>query len=229
MVDERDAPPLPFTGGRYPASIEELSELRRRVWRLHIAAPSACCIALIAGLHLEWPILSAGSLIGVGLVLVAIGVPAMIERRLFFYVRNFESDRYRYVIYEGLAAVPIGFALLTAGASLIALVTLYLLADPVQTLRDRMLARPSLVLVPVGLVMTATGLGFAIGFSHPARTIAQRIGLTLLNMPARIAGLILLVQGAVVLAIGLLEGLSPAAFDQAFQWIFDNPWPFRPR
>lgn len=227
VPEERDAPPLPFTAGRYAASEQELVRVRRRVWRLHLLAPLVSFIALAAGFHLGWPLLTAAGVVGFGVVACAIGAFAIAERRLLFYVRNYQSDRYRHVLYEGLAAVPLGAALFAAGAWLIALTFFYLMGSTIEALRAAMLARPSLALVPLGVIMTATGLGFAIGFSHPARTMGQRLWLALLNLPARLGGVILLMQGAVVLAIGLLDWLSPATFDAGFQWIFENPWPFR--
>lgn len=223
----RDAPPLPFEAGRYAASAEELAEVRRRYSRLFFAGPLAGFAAVAAGFYLGWPALMAAGVIGFGLLGIAIGQFAIARWRLEFYVRSYEGERWRYVIYEGVAAVPIGISYVAGGACLIVLAALFLLGHSPDALRDRMLARPSLALVPIGVVLAARGLGFAIGFSHRAQTLGRRIWLAFLNFPGRLGGVILLGLGALALAIGLLDWLVPDTFDRMFRALTGNPWPWR--
>jgi hypothetical protein len=94
-------------------------------------------------------------------------------------------------------------------------------------MRDSVLARPSLGLIPVGAVLLFHGLGFAIGFVHRSGSGWQRTFAMLIDAPARLGGLILIAWAAAALGIGLVEWLSPALFDYWFESLFGNPWPFR--
>ena len=48
-------PPLPFTGGRIAASLQERKLVERRVMSQFFVAPALSMAALIAGVHLGWP------------------------------------------------------------------------------------------------------------------------------------------------------------------------------
>lgn len=224
-----DAAPLPFEAGRHPETEAEIKLIRRRIALLYIAAPGMAMAALLLGFYQQWPVVAATGVIGLGALAIVLGGIAVAERRLFFIVRGYQEERRRYVLYEGIAAVPFGISLIAGGASLIALAGLYLMGNSVDALRNQVLARPGQALIPIGVILAAKGLGFLIGFSRRVDTLGQRAWVALLNLPGRLGGLIIFAWGVAALAIGVVEWLSPAAFDRGFQSIFGNPWPFRQR
>jgi hypothetical protein len=228
-VSGADAAPLPFEAGRYPGSEAEIAVMRRRVALLYIACPVAATAALLLGFYQEWPAVAAAGVIGFGALAIALGALAIAERRLLFIVRNYKEERRRYVLYEGIAAVPFGVSLVAGGAALVALAALYLMGHSLVALRDQMLARPGFALVPLGVILTAKGLGFLIGFSRHADTLGGRAWVALLNLPGRLGGLILFAWGAAALAVGAVEWARPELFLHGFQSVFGVPWPFAGR
>jgi hypothetical protein len=221
-------PPLPFTGGRIPVSEDERKFVERRVVTLFIIAPVVSLAALLTGFNLGWPRLSALGVIGLGLSALWIGYLAISEQRLMF-IRGGSMTRreYRYFIYEGFAAVPYGLAYVVGGAVLISLAALFFNGTSLEQMRTAVLARPSLALLPLGVLLLFHGLGFLIGFVDRGGSNLQRAFGMLLDAPARLGGLILIAWAAGLLAIGAVEWLRPALFHQWFQSIFGNPWPFR--
>jgi hypothetical protein len=226
FVGGSDAAPLPFDAGRHPETEAEIAQLRRRSGLLYIAAPAASLAMLLLGFHLSLPLLAAAGVIGLGATAFALGALAIAERRLFFLVRSLKGERWRYVIYEGFAAVPFGLSLIALGASLAALAALSITGHSIASLRDQMLARPGYALVPLGILLAAQGLGFLIGFSRRARSLRERVWISLMNLPGRLGGLILFAWGAAALVAGLVEWVAPELFRHWFQSLAGNPWPF---
>ena len=223
-------PPLPFTGGRIPASEEERAFVERRVIRQFIIAPAVSFAALLTGFNFEWPRITAVGVIGFGLSALWIGYLAISERRMMFIRGGTTTSReYRYFIYEGVASIPYGLAYVVGGGCLITPALLFLNGTSLEQMRDAVLARPSCGLIPVGALLLSHGLGFLIGFVHRSGSRWQRAFGMLLDAPARLGGLILIAWAAAALTVGLVEWLSPALFDQWFESIFGNPWPFRTR
>ena len=221
-------PPLPFTGGRIPSSKEERKFVERRVLAQFILAPALSFAALATGFNLEWPRLAAAGVIGLSLSALWIGYLAIREQRLMFIRTNTMTRReHRYIIYEGIAAVPYGLAYVVGGACLITPALLFLNGTSLERMRDVVLARPSLALIPIGALLLSHGLGFLIGFVRRSGSRWQRAFGMLLDAPARLGGLILIAWAAAALAIGLVEWFTPALFNQWFQSIFGAPWPFR--
>lgn len=221
-------PPLPFTGGRIPASEEERRFVERRVLTQFILAPALSFTALLVGFNLAWPRLTAAGVIGFGLTGLWVGGLAAAERRLVFIRGGTMTRReYRYVIYEGVAAVPYGLAYVVAGLCLITLVVLFLGGTSLERMRAVTLARPGFALVPLGALLLCHGLGFLIGFVHRSGSWWQRAFGMLLDAPARLGGVILVAWAVAALTIGLVEWLDPALFNRWFEAIFGNPWPFR--
>ncbi|MBK6602880.1 MAG: hypothetical protein IPG28_15370 [Betaproteobacteria bacterium] len=217
-------PPLPFTGGRIPASEEERAWVERRVATLQIAAPAVSFVALVAGFSLGWPRLAAVGVAGLGLTAIALGRFAIRERRLMFIRGALRTPRpYRYFLYEGMAAIPFGLALAIAGLGAILLATLQLFGVGVDAMRDAALARPGVVLVPLGALLLCQGLGFAIGFRGAARSTGERLWLRFLHLPAFLGGAILVALGAATLTLGAFELLAPDRFDRAWASIRDQP------
>lgn len=191
-------------------------------------APALSFAALITGFNLAWPRLAAVGVIGLGLSALWIGYLAISERRLMFIRGGTMTRReYRYFIYEGVAAVPYGLAYVVGGACLITPAVLFLNGTSLARMRDVVLARPSLALIPLGALFLSHGLGFLIGFVHRGGSRWQRAFGILLDAPARLGGLILIAWAVAALAIGVVEWFRPALFNEWFQSIFGNPWPFR--
>lgn len=221
-------PPLPFTGGRIPASADERRFVERRVALQFIVAPAVSFAALLVGFNLGWPRLAALGVIGFGLTALLIGYRAISEQRLMFIRGALLTPReYRYFIYEGVAAVAYGLAYLIGAVCLITPAALFFNGMGLVPMRDAVLARPSLALVPLGALLLCHGLGFVIGFGRRATSLGDRLWIELMHLPSRLGGLILIAWAAALLALGLVEWFTPALFHQGFQSIFGNPWPFK--
>ena len=220
-------PPLPFTGGRIAATEEERKFVERRVMTQFFVAPALSMAASLAGFNLGRPRLAAIGVIGLGLCALWIGALAIGERRLFF-IRGGSMTRrqYRYFIYEGFAAVPYGLAYLVGGACLIAPALLFLNGASLERMRDVVLGRPSLALIPLGILLFCHGMGFLVGFVHRGGSTWPRVFGMLMDAPARLGGLILIAWATGLLVVGGVEWLRPELFDQWLRSIFGNPWPF---
>ena len=221
-------PPLPFSGGRIPSSEMERKFVERRVMMQYFIAPAVAFAAIISGFKFEWPRLMALGVIGLGSCGLGIGYFAVRDRRLMF-IRGGSMTRraYRYFIYEGSAAIPYGLAYALGGACLIAPALLFMSGTSLERMREIALARPGLVLFPLGIVLLCYGLGFLIGFTHRGGSRWQRIWAMLLDAPARLGGLILIAIAIAALMIGGIELLTPVRFNQWFQSMFGCPWPFK--
>jgi hypothetical protein len=220
-------PPLPFTGGRIPASEEERRHVEGRVLRQIILAPVASLSLLLGGFALGWPRVAALGLVAFGLTAVWIGMLAVRERRLMFIRGGITVLReYRYFIYEGAAAVFYGAAYMVGGAYVVALTLGFLAGASLEGIRGRLLARPSLLLVPVGTALLCYASGFLIGFTHREGSRWSRAFGVLIDAPARLGGLALLAWALAMLAIGFLDLVSPASFRHGFGSIAGNPWPW---
>jgi len=217
-------PPLPFTGGRIPASADERAFVERRVMALQFVAPALSFAALLLGFSLEWPRLAALGVAGLGLTGVALGQFAIRERRLMF-IRGatLTPKTHRYFIYEGVAAVPFGSAFVITGVSTIVAAVVFLFGAGIDAIRDAVLTRPSLALIPVGSILLCNGLGFVIGFRRPAECAGERLWLGFLHFPALLGGVILVALGMAALTIGAFEWLQPEAFDRAWADLRDRP------
>lgn len=227
--DERgitDAP-LPFTGGRLPASPEEMALVSRRVAMQLAVAPAISFAALLGGFYLGRPRVAALGVMGLGLTAVWIGGLAVLERRLMSIRPGLGYRRDRmFMIYEGIAAVPWGLAYALGGSTLIAAVVLYLGGTSPEQMRDHVLARPAIGLVPLGAMLLCQGLALLIGFVDRRGTAARRFFGRLFDAPARLGGLILTVWGAALLGVGLVDWLAPTVFLRWFESMTGNPWPF---
>lgn len=221
-------PPLPFTGGRLPASEEERRLVERRILLTEVAAPLAAFAALAAGVHLDLPRLAAAGVAGIGASFFVLGWFAVTERRLLFIRGGSMTPRaYRYLIYDGVAAVAYGLAFAVLGILMVLPAALFLGGASLESMRDAVLARPGQVLVPVGAALLFYGLGFLIGFSRCARSFGDRLWIEFLHAPARLGGLILIAWAAALIGVGLVEQFQHALFEQGFRAMTGNPWPFR--
>ena len=220
-------PPLPFSGGRFPASAAEAAQIERRLVALYLVAPLVACGIALAGFHFGRPAWLAIGLAALGAVAVAVGLLAAVERRLLFFARSFMRRDARFVIYEGAAAVPFGAALAWVGLCVLALVLASTLGLTPGHLREAMLARPSLALLPLGVWFTLTGLGLLIGFADRRGPPARRMLNVLNDLTTRLAGVLLGAIGLALLAAGMADAVSPVAFDAAFRSLTGNPWPWR--
>lgn len=222
--------PLPFEGGRIPATPEELRSAERRVLVQFLLVPGLAFAALVAGFFLELRLLAGGGVAGLGLAALLVGALAVRERRLTYMRGGTMTLRtHRYYIYEGLAAVPFGLAYVVAGISLVAAGAVFMAGAGVHAIRDALLARPGLALTPLGLGFAFHGTGFVIGFGRRAKSVGDRVWIEFLHFPARLGGLILVAWGAGLLVLGLADLVAPAVFDGWVRGVFGNPWPFRDR
>jgi len=223
-------PPLPFTGGRIPASEDERRFVERRVLQQYVVAPALSFAALLIGFNLGWPRLAAAGVIGFGLTALLIGYRAVRERRLMFIRGALRTPReYRYFIYEGFAAVPYGLSYAMGALCLIVPAALFINGTSLERMREVALARPSLLLLPLGPLFLFHGLGFLMGFGRRASSIGDRLWIEALQLPSRLGGLILVAWAAALLAVGAVEWIEPALFHRWFESIFGNPWPFARR
>lgn len=220
-------PPLPFSGGRFPASAAEAAQVERRIVALYLIAPLAAAGAALAGFHLGRPAWLALGLAGLAAVAMAVGLLAVRERRLLFFARSFMRREARFVIYEGAAAVPFGLALAWAGTCALALVLAWVGGVTPLRLRAALLARPSLALLPVGLWFGLTGLGLVIGFADRRGTSARRVLHAVNDLASRLGGALVGLIGLALCGAGLADALSPALFDAAWRSLTGNPWPWR--
>jgi hypothetical protein len=221
--------PLPFTGGRVPASPEELDLVARRVALQFLVAPAISFAALLGGFYLGWPRIAALGIVGFGLSGLWIGGLAILEHRLMFIRPGQRFRRERdFVIYEGIAAVPYGLTFVLGGTCLVGAATVFLAGTSLDEMRAHVLARPAFALVPVGAMLVSQGLAFVIGFVDRRGSAARRMFGMLLDAPVRLGGLILIALGALVLWVGLVDWLTPALFHAWFESTTGNPWPFGP-
>jgi hypothetical protein len=222
-------PPLPFSGGRFPASAAEAAQVERRIFALYLVAPLAATGVALAGFHFARPAWLALGAAGLGAVALAVGLLAALERRLMFFARSFMRRDARFVIYEGAAAVPFGLALASVGLCVLALVLAWMIGITPEQLREALLARPGLALVPIGLWFALTGLGLVTGFADRRGPVARRALHALNDLTTRLAGVLVAAIGLALLAAGLVDAMSPALFDAAFHSLAGNPWPWRSR
>lgn len=220
-------PPLPFSGGRIPASEQERALVERQVLRQFIVAPALTAAVVLIGFNRGWPRVMAMGVLAAGLVAVWIGSQAVRERRLVFIRGGLMTLReYRYFIYEGVAAIPYGLAYLLGGVSLVALSVLSIGGMSLERMRTAALARPGYALIPLGAVALCYGLGFLIGFVAREGSRWRRAFSMFLDAPARLGGLILVAWALAALVVGLVEWLNPALFLHWFETSTGNPWPF---
>lgn len=191
---------------------------------LQFVAPALSFVALSLGYSLEWPRLAAVGVVGLGLAGIALGQFAIRERRVMFIRGGSMTPRaYRYFLYEGVAAVPFGLAFVIAGVGVIVPAVLAMLGASVDTIRDTVLARPGLVLVPVGVILLFNGAGLVIGFRRVPESAGDRFWLEFLHLPALLGGAILVAIGMAAVLIGLFELLVPDTFDRMWERIRDEP------
>ncbi len=206
-------PPLPFSGGRIPADEVEWQQVERRVMALYFVAPALSFALLVTGFSLGWQRLSAAGVAGLAGTALAVGGLAVRERRLLYIRGGSMTQRaYRYFIYEGLAAVPYGLAMVVVGATAMVAVLLFLAGTSFEEMRAAAWTRPHRILLPGGAALLCQGLGFLIGFRRATTSFGDWLAVSLLDLPARLAGLILAAIGSLAAILGLLEWLRPQPF-----------------
>ena len=162
--------------------------------------------------------------VGPGLLLLAAGVfaagaDAIIRRH------TIERDRLSRVTvtFTGTAARLIGLALVILAGSLAAVGAAFVIGVEHQ-LYQLARARPGLVLVPLGAMATTMGAASVLG----AREWRGSFWRLLVSVPERFGALLLLFLGLALLAAGVVELVSPMAFNETLDSIFapfgGPPW-----
>lgn len=200
--------------------------MRRRFLLLDVLLPGLALAAVLAGFHLSVPAWMSGGVLILGLRFLAAGGLSLRDRRIPVWNPNYRRFDEAIREYRGAAAVPKGLAGLLGGGVLAVLALAHLSGVPLAAMRQAVLARPALALVPVGGVLLLYGLGFLMGFRDDGDTlIGPPAWNTLITLPGRLGGLVLCLLGLVCLgacAWGLiypdtlpgLAGQQPATLDQ---------------
>lgn len=179
-------------------------------WVLQIAVPASGLALLIAGHELGWPRLMSAGMFTLGVGAIASGVASALTRRITFARRGWGFELW---VWEGVAALFIGAALLIVGLALATTALLYLGGMDLATMGAGLHARPGLALAPIGLALLTAGIGAFIGFQEEGEAGRGLPWNLFLGIPNRIAGVILSVLGVTALALGLFELVAPHAFD----------------
>ncbi len=186
--------------------------MRRRFLHLDVLLPGVALAAVLAGFHLKLPALMSGGALILGLRFVVAGGLAMRDRRIPVWNPNYRRFDEAIREYRGAAAVPMGLAGLLGGGVLAALAMAHLAGVSLEAMRQAVLARPALAMVPVGGVLLLYGLGFLMGFRDDGDTTTGPVAWnTLLTLPGRLGGLVLFILGATLLGAGGWMALPPDA------------------
>jgi len=85
-------------------------------------------------------------------------------------------------------------------------------------MRDVVLGRPSLALIPLGILLFCHGMGFLVGFVHRGGSTWPRVFGMLMDAPARLGGLILIAWATGLLVVGGVEWLRPECSTNGFRF-----------
>lgn len=186
-----------------------------RYWILVVGVPMAGLALVIIGAEFE-----ASVLIGFGLLVLAaaaIGNGVMQVRTREFM---FQPPAYRIAVlerWEGPSAVFFGYAFIVAGAWIGAAALAHLGGLDADALGALLLARPGLVLAPLGLFLLAVGAGYVAGFQDGHTPARGALWNCVMSLPNRMGGVILLALGAAAFIVGLFELLEPAHFARSLR------------
>lgn len=122
------------------------------------------------------------------------------------------SFGFKLVVYEGVAARLAGIALIALGVAVASLGAAHATGTSAAAIRSSMIARPGLLLAPLGFPMLLAGLAYVVGFAEDLETGAGPVWNPLLSIPQRLGGVVLAVIGGARRA-RRLELLAPQAFD----------------
>lgn len=180
-------------------------------WLLGMIPAVAGLLLLVASVNFNIPVLIDPGLITLAMAAVGSGIASCVYRRIVFATHNWFQRKL--VVRSGLAAIPFGCMLIIIGLMLFSVASVHMKGMSMLAIRGAVLARPGMLLLPLGLAVFLYGLGFAIGF--PQRNTAQlgTVWNILMSIPDRIGALILLVIGSVMLASGSWELAFPVEFD----------------
>lgn len=177
------------------------------------ALPAGCgLLSLVASFNFDLPALVTPGLLALSLAAIGSGVASCAYRRVVFL--DTRTRRFDLFVYHGIAAVPFGCTYLIGGLLVLAAAVAHLAGMSADAMRSAVLARPGLLLAPLGIAALSSALGFAIGFDDakdPRRGSGWHL---LMSIPALLGALILFAIGAALLGLGGWELLQPAAFDQ---------------
>ncbi|MHB8764937.1 MAG: hypothetical protein ACYDA8_11470 [Deferrisomatales bacterium] len=191
-------------------------------WGLQVGLPGLGLALLVGGVEWEATLPAALGVLLMAAGAVASGLACAAYRRVVFL---WPGRRYRLVAWHGNAALGFAGALLTLGAAAGAAGLAHLSGCSPAAIREAVLARPSLGLVPAGAGLLCLGLGIAAGFPEGRDPANGRAWNLLLSVPNRLGGAILLMIGAGLLGVGGYELASPEGFDAAVAAL-SRGWPW---
>jgi len=176
---------------------------------IEIALIGLGILGMVGGNRLSSPLLSNGGLALVGIGLIVIGGDAMVTRR--YVVRRRGSTDWTYY---GLGAVLIGIVFVWVGVVAIA-IALVLLSGTEQAFIHHTIRRPGSALLNLSfVVLAASGIVFSGSRYAGSGTGSGPLLKALLVIVHSLPGAILLLLALALLALGVLEMVSPATFDQ---------------
>jgi hypothetical protein len=165
-------------------------------------------LCILAGARLAIPTLIQAGMGSIGLGLIVVGAEAMVTRRI-------KTGREGGIIaaYGGWAAVFYGIVLLWIGMALIAGAVVFFTGTE-QTIVHATIRRPGSALLNLSFLLLAVSGIVLTGFVEARPAAAADRWLRALSVLLQlIPGLILLFLALALLALGLLEIVSPATFD----------------
>ena len=173
-----------------------------------VGSIAAGILCIIGGDRLPSPTLLQVGLGLIGFGLIASGGEAMVTRRFVLQRWGFGNPAYR-----GLGAVFNGIVFVWIGLALIA-VALVLFTGEEQALVRATIRRPGFALLNLSfLALAASGTELANAIDARRGSAAGWFLRALSALPQSIPGLVLLLLALALLALGLLEIVSPATFD----------------
>jgi hypothetical protein len=176
---------------------------------VEIALIGAGVLCLIGGNQLSSPLLSRGGLALIGLGLIVVGGEAMVTRRFALRRRRHDGQ-----VYRGLSAILYGIVYLWIGLALVT-VSLVVFPGTEQVLLQSLAERPGYALLSLSfLLVAASGIELT-GRLH-ARSDAKtgRFLSAISTLLHSIPGLLLFLLALAIMALGVLEIVSPDTFDE---------------
>jgi hypothetical protein len=164
-------------------------------------------LLVYGGNQLARPILIHAGIICLGLAMIVMGLEAIVQRRLIRWKRGRPRETYRGIpaIFQGIQFNLIGLFLIGAA--------IMMQFNNGREIFQEVIRRPGLLLVLLGGLCLLQML-IVLGGSGKPRDESQGLRLFALVVSRLFPGLIWLVFGLVLLALGMFDILAPMRFDE---------------